>query len=270
MTDDPESNLATPGPGPSTTANKRAANVTTTIVGQDGIDSARVGACSNCRSRKIKCSGDRPICKTCAKNGQSCEYPLHVSRKRKDRDSSSRRPTEGYKRSVSASDQPQVQFGGNVGDLGILQHQSNNFFPTFDFGIDPIALQSQSDPAGLPVDNAWLENFLAYDFGNAMPPAQGLAQPIGPGGQAGVTDGQAAVNAASTTSSGIGEGGSKGKHKAKFRVPYFRYVLALRYGVALSLADDAGSCKISHISEADETLTMTVAQQPSLLAIARS
>lgn len=56
-------------------------------------------ACLNCRSRKIKCSGDRPMCKACVKAGKQsgamatpCDYPTgHAKRKRKvDRESGSR------------------------------------------------------------------------------------------------------------------------------------------------------------------------------------
>ncbi|WWC70480.1 uncharacterized protein I206_104431 [Kwoniella pini CBS 10737] len=40
-------------------------------------------ACVACRARKIKCSGDRPVCVTCAKSSQTCIYNPHAKRKRK-------------------------------------------------------------------------------------------------------------------------------------------------------------------------------------------
>lgn len=234
-------------PGPSSTANKRASTtVTTTVVGQDGIDSARVGACSNCRSRKIKCSGDRPTCKTCAKNNQQCDYPLHISRKRKDRESSSKRQPEGVRVGQGTGDVKDTRLDGtdasyrsdalttrNESYHAHPSNHNNSFYPTLDFGIDPLTFQTQtqSDPAGIPLDNAWLENFLAYDFNNDISSVAG--QNLGQaGGQAGMSGqletgvpnyaGQTAYNPPSASSSGMGDGGSKGKSKAKFRVPYFR------------------------------------------------
>jgi hypothetical protein len=42
-------------------------------------------ACNHCRSRKIKCSGDRPVCSACIKsgNGETCEYPQGHAKRRK-------------------------------------------------------------------------------------------------------------------------------------------------------------------------------------------
>ncbi|WVW83580.1 hypothetical protein I302_105601 [Kwoniella bestiolae CBS 10118] len=42
-------------------------------------------ACVACRTRKIKCSGDRPVCTTCAKTNQTCIYTPHAKRKRKSK-----------------------------------------------------------------------------------------------------------------------------------------------------------------------------------------
>ncbi|OCF40432.1 hypothetical protein I317_05735 [Kwoniella heveanensis CBS 569] len=42
-------------------------------------------ACSACRARKVKCSGDKPVCITCAKTNQTCIYTPHAKRKRKVR-----------------------------------------------------------------------------------------------------------------------------------------------------------------------------------------
>jgi hypothetical protein len=42
-------------------------------------------ACNGCRSRKVKCSGDRPVCSACTKsgNGETCEYPRGHAKRRK-------------------------------------------------------------------------------------------------------------------------------------------------------------------------------------------
>lgn len=231
---------AVAGPGPSSVANKRAlSTVTTTVVSQDGIDSARVGACSNCRSRKIKCSGDRPTCKTCAKNNQQCDYPLHVSRKRKDRESSSKRQPEAvgaeYVRG-SVSDGVDHARTDSYGPASLPSQGSypnlhvNTSYPTLNFGIDPLTLQTQTDPAGVHFDNAWLENFLAYDFNNdfsAVAASQGMGL-----SQEGMDEQrkpdhesyarQTVYNPPSNPLSGSGDGSSRTKSKAKFKVPYFR------------------------------------------------
>ncbi|WVF71755.1 hypothetical protein IAT40_006563 [Kwoniella sp. CBS 6097] len=63
-------------------------NINTTAVRQD--EEADKGsrapiACSACRARKVKCSGDKPVCVTCAKTSQTCIYTPHAKRKRKVR-----------------------------------------------------------------------------------------------------------------------------------------------------------------------------------------
>lgn len=115
----------------------------------------------------------------------------------------------------------------------IPDYPINNLFPTVDFGVDPLLFQTQqADPAGIPLDNAWLENFLAYDFVNDLPlagigssgsgTAGGLGQmPIHQNGSS------LSSGLHSTSPSGLGDGSQKGKNKAKFRVPYFRYVAIL-------------------------------------------
>ncbi|KAG7527766.1 hypothetical protein FFLO_06608 [Filobasidium floriforme] len=42
-------------------------------------------ACNHCRSRKIKCSGDRPVCSACTKSGagETCQYPQGHAKRRK-------------------------------------------------------------------------------------------------------------------------------------------------------------------------------------------
>lgn len=162
------------GPGPSTTANaqKRSSVVTTTITTDNGSESARVGACSNCRSRKIKCSGDRPICKTCAKNNQECDYPLHVSRKRKGKDADKTGGNDSKRRQSSNNDigtpaahvysTPAFPSDSNF-------HINNNQFPILDFTTNSLPLHTQNGYGGASVDNAWLESFLAYDFGDEVP-----------------------------------------------------------------------------------------------------
>lgn len=43
-------------------------------------------ACNHCRLRKIKCSGDRPVCSACLKSGagrETCQYPQGHAKRRK-------------------------------------------------------------------------------------------------------------------------------------------------------------------------------------------
>ncbi|RSL82099.1 hypothetical protein CEP52_017045 [Fusarium oligoseptatum] len=47
---------------------------------QAGRGARRYGfACARCKSRKIKCSGDQPVCKSCQKNGEDCVWPSQDS-----------------------------------------------------------------------------------------------------------------------------------------------------------------------------------------------
>jgi hypothetical protein len=45
-------------------------------------------ACVACRNKKIKCSGDRPVCSACARSedGRSCEYPAGHRKRRRNID----------------------------------------------------------------------------------------------------------------------------------------------------------------------------------------
>ncbi|KAI0036460.1 hypothetical protein K488DRAFT_82078 [Vararia minispora EC-137] len=76
-----------PGPGPSTLAARRRARPEKDDEDEDysegeghGGKKARGGkkkveiACYFCRQRKLKCSGDRPTCKTCSRQKKRCEY----------------------------------------------------------------------------------------------------------------------------------------------------------------------------------------------------
>ncbi|EJD38544.1 hypothetical protein AURDEDRAFT_172476 [Auricularia subglabra TFB-10046 SS5] len=38
-------------------------------------------ACNSCRTRKIKCGGEPPLCAACAKHGRECDWPLDGDRR---------------------------------------------------------------------------------------------------------------------------------------------------------------------------------------------
>lgn len=40
-------------------------------------------ACSSCRSRKVKCSGEQPICRQCRELNLSCHYPMGYNERMK-------------------------------------------------------------------------------------------------------------------------------------------------------------------------------------------
>ncbi|KAH8083490.1 hypothetical protein HD553DRAFT_342712 [Filobasidium floriforme] len=52
---------------------------------QDSKSARTSLACNHCRSRKIKCSGDRPVCSACTKSGagETCQYPQGHAKRRK-------------------------------------------------------------------------------------------------------------------------------------------------------------------------------------------
>jgi hypothetical protein len=223
------------GPGPSTIAQKRSSVVTTTITNDDGTESARVGACSNCRTRKIRCSGDRPVCKTCAKNDQECDYPIHISRKRKGKDghSASKRPSKrtesadpiGHQSTSNNLDTPQpTQSYSTPAFLHDPNLLVSNQFPTLDFTANSLPLNNYNGFDGTQVDNAWLESFLAYDFGDEVP----LPLPLhGHQTWSGVDGGQRAADGAGPAFMAEGgqlraEAAPAASNQAKFRVPYFR------------------------------------------------
>jgi hypothetical protein len=217
------------GPGPSTTAQatKRSSVVTTTITTEDGSESARVGACTNCRTRKIKCSGDRPVCKTCAKNHLECDYPLHISRKRKGKDGDKSGGSSSKRRQSSIQDlgTPAVpDYSTPAPRYEYSYHINNNQFPILDFTADSLPLHSQNGYEGAPVDNAWLESFLAYDFGDEVPlPLQSLAPQMSTGNEGGpIGTGNAGSSRMTGEADGKGEPLAKRPSQAKFRVPYFR------------------------------------------------
>lgn len=231
------------GPGPSTTANaRRRSTVTTTIVNSDGSDAARIGACSNCRSRKIKCSGDKPVCKMCAKYSQECEYPIHVSRKRKDRDPRTGRAEEipgshgkarnSSKRRTTATEAGIADIGGLNVHPAHFEHSPavDNFFPTLDFTADSVPIHNPGTFDGTLIDDSWLESFLTYDFGSETPTGirgDGSFPPSSVGNNFNQQSHARLEKNVAPTAGRNGSASHSEKKGAKFRVPYFRSVNAL-------------------------------------------
>ncbi|EAL20935.1 hypothetical protein CNBE0020 [Cryptococcus deneoformans B-3501A] len=94
-------------------------------------------ACNACRARKIKCSGDKPICTTCAKGSVRCEYPTVRKRKRgstkkkKDSGSDQLDPALAAPLFTQTSNMPESTAGTSPLD-------SNPFAPPFNpFAVTP-------------------------------------------------------------------------------------------------------------------------------------
>ena len=95
-----------------------------------------VTACNTCRSRKIKCSGVRPTCQTCAKSGQSCIYPAGSKRRRENRVSED----EGrYRRRELSATSRLVRLGPTI--------EGESSEPRAETVIDDSSLASLATPA---------------------------------------------------------------------------------------------------------------------------
>ncbi|WVQ99144.1 hypothetical protein IAU59_006276 [Kwoniella sp. CBS 9459] len=83
-----------PASGPSRDSTLDQTNINPDLKQDDEVDKASPRApiaCSACRARKVKCSGDKPVCATCAKSNQTCIYTPHVKRKRRVRGEAGRK-----------------------------------------------------------------------------------------------------------------------------------------------------------------------------------
>ncbi|KAK1474948.1 hypothetical protein CTAM01_15782 [Colletotrichum tamarilloi] len=66
-------------------------------------------ACSSCKARKVKCSGNRPICTGCRRSGETCSWPAQNSTEFRLREANARiRNLEASMRSpIRSSNEPQ-------------------------------------------------------------------------------------------------------------------------------------------------------------------
>ncbi|KAF9039626.1 hypothetical protein BDZ89DRAFT_1010178 [Hymenopellis radicata] len=69
-------------------------------------------ACHRCRTKRARCSGEKPICKTCAKVGEECTWPTGRKRKR------TRREMEEEERKERNRRETQESFSGHGNDNG--------------------------------------------------------------------------------------------------------------------------------------------------------
>jgi hypothetical protein len=171
----------------------------------------------------------------CAKYDQVCEYPIHVSRKKRDKEDREMAAEERARAEIKHEhDRKPRTAPMDVGQLGMGTMPSyhdnslpvNNFFPTLDFTADSVPIHNPSAFDGTAIDETWLENFLSYDIGAQTPmqlPDTGQFYP-NPHANANV-DRRPHARPTPAETPAIGRNGSTSqsdKKAAKFRVPYFR------------------------------------------------
>ncbi|CAH0020162.1 unnamed protein product [Clonostachys rhizophaga] len=99
-------------------------------------------ACSRCKARKVRCSGDQPVCQNCQRFGDSCHWPSQSSTQSQLRDANSRiRDLEASIRDSMASSQRQEE--------GV---QSANTAPTTSERRCPMMSNSGPTPSASPED----------------------------------------------------------------------------------------------------------------------
>lgn len=197
-------------------------------------------ACSACRARKIKCSGDKPICTTCAKGSVQCEYPIVRKRKREG----TNKKDSGGDRLDSALAAPLFTQTSNVLEptVGSSSFDSNPFVPPFNiftvtpqhastsFVAHPVPDWAQSpwgnltggDVGGQGMGNVD-QNALdmsSWDMGAKAPSRAESAAGIHTSASD-IDSGQMWENTSNTSNVDRRSGAHP---KARFRVPYFRYV----------------------------------------------
>ncbi|KAF8905916.1 hypothetical protein CPB85DRAFT_1376742 [Mucidula mucida] len=80
-------------------------------------------ACHRCRTKRARCSGEKPICKTCAKVGEECTWPTGRKRKR------TRREMEEEERKERATQEYSTDGGGIWGQMDPLNAANMWDFP---------------------------------------------------------------------------------------------------------------------------------------------
>lgn len=196
-------------------------------------------ACSACRARKIKCSGDKPICTTCAKGSVQCEYPVVRKRKREGTKKDS-----GSDRLDSALAAPLFTQAANIPEptVGSSSFDSNPFAPPFNiFTVTPQHASTSfvahpiPDWAQSPWGNLTAGDVGGHGMGNVDQNAldmpswdMGAKAPSRTESVAGIHTSASDIDSGQmweNTSNTSNVDRRSGAHpKARFRVPYFRYV----------------------------------------------
>lgn len=199
-------------------------------------------ACNACRARKIKCSGDKPICTTCAKGSVRCEYP--IVRKRK-RDNTKKKKDSGSDQLDLTLAPPLLSQTSNMPEptAGTSSLDSNPFAPPFNpfavtpqhastsFVAHPIPDWAQSpwkDLTGGDTVHQGMDNveqnaldILSWDLGTKFP----SGTDPGAGNHTSTSDIDSGRMWENTSNTSNVDRRSGVHRKARFRVPYFRYVL---------------------------------------------
>ncbi|XAO26717.1 hypothetical protein I312_105557 [Cryptococcus bacillisporus CA1280] len=195
-------------------------------------------ACSACRARKIKCSGDKPICTTCAKGSVQCEYPVVRKRKREGTKKDS-----GSDRLDSALAAPLFTQTSNIPEptVGSSSFDSNPFAPPFNiFTVTPQHASTSfvahpiPDWAQSPWGNLTAGDVGGHGMGNVDQSAldmpswdMGAKAPSRTESAAGIHTSASDIDSGQmweNTSNTSNVDRRSGAHpKARFRVPYFRF-----------------------------------------------
>lgn len=174
------------------------------------------------------------MCKMCAKYDQACEYPIHVSRKKRDKEDrgvaagAKAWAENGIDRRTSSIDTGARRADGLSNTSLYLDNSVpvNNFFPTLDFTADSVPFHNPSAFDGTTIDESWLENFLSYDIASAKPThlnGSGEVYSSSPIDAKSHQPGHLRPTPIETPVIGrSGSASQSDKKSAKFRVPYFR------------------------------------------------
>ncbi|OXH32873.1 hypothetical protein J008_03143 [Cryptococcus neoformans] len=197
-------------------------------------------ACNACRARKIKCSGDKPICTTCAKGSVRCEYP--IVRKRK-RDNTKKKKDSGSDQLDLTLAPPLFSQTSNMPEptAGTSSLDSNPFAPPFNpfavtpqhastsFVAHPIPDWAQSpwkDLTGGDTVHQGMDNveqnaldILSWDLGTKFP----SGTDPGAGNHTSTSDIDSGRMWENTSNTSNVDRRSGVHRKARFRVPYFRF-----------------------------------------------
>ncbi|KAH6874456.1 fungal-specific transcription factor domain-containing protein [Thelonectria olida] len=104
-------------------------------------------ACTSCKSRKVKCSGDQPICSRCRRTGEECVWPSQESTERRLRDAHAR--IRDLEASMRPGDDAQPENMNSQDGIPAARAQSS--LPS---GVSPISVEGTSLPTNRTSSNA--------------------------------------------------------------------------------------------------------------------
>lgn len=269
---------------PSESTNCQSNMVLNAVQGDPNKAPRAAVACAACRLRKIKCSGDHPVCVTCRRSGQDCTYPP-LKRRREPRKPFQRGDGTAESSSMAAKrrdlgqrtiDREWQQFAFNGPPRATYQNNSvvavqvppapsiftpsnsNNF--TFLSGDDTTSSSSFTGLNFINESPDW-QGVIAlagdhahgsqFDLGTAPVQVNPICLSPPEAGNPAMGTSKPDLWASATTpgqsSGGASLGGKPGQSKTKYRVPYFRYGNAPGFVVSLTCFFALDSCQYHNI-----------------------